>query len=120
MTHHTTAIIPSMNQPARNYPLRPVNEPAIFVMGERQGQKVFPNAAGPGSVSIPPAPYRPGMNFGMPGMSMPGNPQAMLAHQNSNMEALERRAQRDRGMSMGQVSNTQLRRERGWIISLSL
>ncbi|KAI0738895.1 hypothetical protein C8Q80DRAFT_1202637 [Daedaleopsis nitida] len=95
-------IIPSMNQPARNYPLRPVNEPAIFVMGERQGQKVFPNTAGPGSVSIPPAPDRPGMNFGMPGMGMPGNPQAMLAHQNSNMEALERRAQRDRGMSMGQ------------------
>ncbi|KAI0747576.1 hypothetical protein C8Q74DRAFT_510852 [Fomes fomentarius] len=93
-------ILPTMNQPARNYPLRPVNEPAIYVMGERQGQKVFPNAPGPGPVSIPPAAERPGMNYGMPGMGMPGNPQAMLAHQNSNMEALDRRGQRERGGGM--------------------
>ncbi len=89
-----------MNQPARNYPLRSVNEPAVYVMGERQGQKIFPNAAGPGPVSIPPAAERPGMNYGMPGMGMPGNPQAMLAHQNSNMDALDRRAQRERGGGM--------------------
>ncbi|KAI0694700.1 hypothetical protein C8Q76DRAFT_685417 [Earliella scabrosa] len=93
-------IMPAMNQPARNYPLRPVNEPAIYVMGERQGQKVYPNAGGPGPVPIPPAGDRPGMNYGMPGMGMPGNQQAMLAHQNSSMEALERRGQRDRGQSM--------------------
>ena len=98
------AIMPAMNQPARNYPLRPVNEPAIYVMGERQGQKVYPNAGGPGPVPIPPAGDRPGMNYGMPGMGMPGNQQAMLAHQNSSMEALERRGQRDRGQSMAMVS----------------
>ena len=47
---------------------------------------------------------RPGMNYpGMPPMGMPRNAQGMLAHQNSQMEALERRAQRERGMSMAQV-----------------
>lgn len=47
---------------------------------------------------------RGGMNYpGMPPMGMPRNAQGMLAHQNSQMEALERRAQRDRGMSVAQV-----------------
>ncbi|RPD56646.1 hypothetical protein L226DRAFT_537921 [Lentinus tigrinus ALCF2SS1-7] len=90
-------IIPAMNQPVRNYPLRPVNEPAIFVMGERQGQKVYP---GQENATMPPGMGRSGMNYGIPGMPVPGNPQAMLAQQNSNMEALERR--RQRAVSMGQ------------------
>ncbi|TBU25121.1 hypothetical protein BD311DRAFT_809500 [Dichomitus squalens] len=98
-----TPIIPSLNQPPRNYPLRPVNEPAIYVMGERQGQKVFPGAGAPGSIPMTPVSDRPAMNYpGMPAIGMPRNPQGMLAHQNSQMEALERRAQRERGMSMGQ------------------
>ncbi|RDX48809.1 hypothetical protein OH76DRAFT_1404360 [Lentinus brumalis] len=90
-------IVPGMNQPVRNYPLRPVNEPAIFVMGPRQGQKVFPGQEG---APMPHGPGRPGMSYGVPGMPIPGNPQAMLAQQNSNMEALERR--RQRAVSMGQ------------------
>ncbi|KAI0354838.1 hypothetical protein OH77DRAFT_1480872 [Trametes cingulata] len=101
-----TAIIPSLNQPVRSYPLRSVNEPAVYVMGEKQGQKVFPGGGGPGPGRVPPPVDRPaagdmGMGYGMPGMGMPGNPQAMLAHQNSNMEALEKRALRDRSASMG-------------------
>ena len=92
-----SAIVPAMNQPVRSYPLRPVNEPAIFVMGERQGQKVYSGQEGP---TMPPGSGRPGMTYGIPGMPIPGNPQAMLAQQNSNMEALERR--RQRAVSMGQ------------------
>ncbi|KAH9850151.1 hypothetical protein C2E23DRAFT_326816 [Lenzites betulinus] len=100
-----TPIIPSLNQPVRNYPLRPVNEPAVYVMGEKQGQKVFPGPNVPGAGRVPsvvdraPAPDM-GMGYGMPGMSVPGNPQALLAHQNSNMDALEKRALRDRSASM--------------------
>ena len=102
------AIMPSLNQPARNYPLRQVNEPAVYVLGEKQGQKVFAGA-GPGPGRGPPGVDHPtaadmGMGYGMPGMNMPGNPQALLAHQNSNMEALEKRAMRDRSASMGPVS----------------
>ncbi|KAI0655423.1 hypothetical protein C8Q70DRAFT_923724 [Cubamyces menziesii] len=100
-----TPIMPSLNQPARNYPLRQVNEPAVYVLGEKQGQKVFAGA-GPGPGRGPPGVDHPtaadmGMGYGMPGMNMPGNPQALLAHQNSNMEALEKRAMRDRSASMG-------------------
>ena len=95
------AIAQSLDRPVRNYPLRPINEPAVFVVGHRQGEKVF----GPiGAAPIPP--QGAGPNFGMPPMGMPGNPQAMLAHQNSNMDALERRAQRERGISMNQVRST--------------
>lgn len=101
--------MPSLNQPVRNYPLRQVNEPAVYVLGEKQGQKVFAGA-GPGPGRVPPGVDHPaaadmGMGYGMPGMSMPGNPQALLAHQNSNMEALEKRAMRDRSASMGPVSH---------------
>lgn len=36
--------IPShlLNQPVRLYPLREVNEPAVYVVGERAGQKFYP------------------------------------------------------------------------------
>lgn len=92
------AILPSLNQPVRPYPLRPINEPAVFVLGERHGQKVYPQGApGPG----------PGMQERGP--SMPsgiafGNPQAMLAQQNSQMEALERRSRQDQRDRSGSVS----------------
>lgn len=100
------AIVPSIDMPTRNYPLRNLNEPPVYVMGERQGQKVLPNPAGmSGQVPIPP-PGNRALNYGMPGMGMPANPQAMLAQQNSNMDVLARRAQRDRGASMSQVSIT--------------
>ncbi|KAL1937831.1 hypothetical protein VTO73DRAFT_12851 [Trametes versicolor] len=99
-----TPIMPSLNQPVRSYPLRAVNEPAVYVMGEKQGQKVFPGGSsgagrGPSAVDRAPPPDM-GMGYGMPGMNVPGNPQALLAHQNSNMEALEKRAIRDRSGSM--------------------
>lgn len=81
-----------MNQPIRSYPLRLINEPAVFVIGEKTGQKVFPHGApGPGPLppqQMPPNAHpHPGMNF---------NPQAMLAQQNSTMEQLERRRERER------------------------
>lgn len=91
-----TDVNPALNQPVRSYPVRPYNEPAVFVLGDRHGQKVYPGGAPPDrGASIP------------PGMAMPfGNPQAMLAQQNSNMEALERRGgrERDRSGSMATVS----------------
>ncbi|KZT69605.1 hypothetical protein DAEQUDRAFT_726590 [Daedalea quercina L-15889] len=86
-------IMPTLNQPVRNYPLRPINEPALFVVGEKMGQKVYPNQhQAPAERSGP-----PGMGMGFGGI---GNPQAMLAQQNNNLEALERRSQRDRSASM--------------------
>ena len=81
------------NTPVRSYPLRNFNEPSIFVLGPRAGQKVIPQSmqahVGDRGGSIPPNVM--GMNF--------GNQQALLAQQNSNMEALERRAQRERDRS---------------------
>lgn len=80
------------NQPVRQYPLRQLNEPAVFVLGDKVGQKV-PAAGGMPMVSG-------GGGGAFPGR---GDPQAMLAQQNRDMEALERRAQRDRSASMNQV-----------------
>ncbi|EKM49832.1 uncharacterized protein PHACADRAFT_33381 [Phanerochaete carnosa HHB-10118-sp] len=86
-------VIPSLNQPVRSYPLRTINEPAVFIAGERSGQKVFPGG-GPG-----PMPDRSGsMPPGAMGMPF-GNPQVMLQQQNASMEALERRSQRERDRS---------------------
>lgn len=86
-------VIPSLNQPVRSYPLRPINEPSVFIAGERSGQKVFPGGT-PG-----PMPDRSGsMPPGAMGMPF-GNPQVMLQQQNANMEALERRSQRERDRS---------------------
>ncbi|KAF8657316.1 hypothetical protein AX16_002238 [Volvariella volvacea WC 439] len=105
LVHYTRGqpapILPAlMNQPVRMYPLRPVSEPAVFVMGEKVGQKVYPGGgpvAASASGAMPP-----------PGMGMPMNihqQQAMVAQQNANMEALERRrghdARRERGGSQG-------------------
>lgn len=95
-------IIPTLRgQPVRQYPLRPVNEPAMFVLGEKTGQKVMPpqramQAGHPAQAMGAPA--------GMPGMvGMGGGMQhqaAMLAHQNREMEALERRQVRERATGM--------------------
>ncbi|KAI0727950.1 hypothetical protein C8Q72DRAFT_425755 [Fomitopsis betulina] len=73
-------ILPALNQPVRSYPLRPINEPALYVMGDKIGNQV-------------PLPNHPDRQIGFGGM---GNPKAMLAQQNSNLEALERRNPRDR------------------------
>lgn len=84
-----------MNQPIRVYPLRPVTEPAVFVCGDKAGQKVYP----PG-VAQPP---NVGMGIGMGmGMNMQQQ-QAMLAQQNNGMEMLERKRERERVRDRGAV-----------------
>ncbi|KAH9010461.1 hypothetical protein EDB85DRAFT_2050407 [Lactarius pseudohatsudake] len=84
---------PLQTQPVRQYPLRPHNEPAVFVLGERQGQRI---PAGPIAAGMP-----PNVGVGV-GIGVGGRPdaQAMLAQQNREMEALERRSQRERSASM--------------------
>jgi hypothetical protein len=82
----TKAVLPSLlSQPVRSYPLRPLNEPAIFVMGDKKGQSVYPQGSQPAQ---PMGGMVPNLNL---------TPQAMIAQQNSNLEALERRNQRERG-----------------------
>ncbi|KAF8158213.1 hypothetical protein B0H34DRAFT_445707 [Crassisporium funariophilum] len=98
LVHYTrgppTHIQPAlMNQPIRGYPLRSVNEPSVYVTGEKMGQKVYPPGsgpmhAGPGPASMPPATIGLGMNF--------NQQQAMVAQQNNTMETLERRRERER------------------------
>lgn len=98
LVHYTRGqpapIAPALvNQPVRAYPLRTINEPPMFVIGDKAGQKVYP----PGGSSMhgpPSAPPMPPTAIGM-GMNM-SQQQAMLAHQNSNMEMLERRRERER------------------------
>lgn len=86
-----------MNQPVRAYPLRTVNEPSVYVMGEKAGTKVYPSggpqipqmhSAPGGSASMPPTTIGLGMNL--------NQQQAMIAQQNNTMESLERRRDRDR------------------------
>ncbi|TCD59780.1 hypothetical protein EIP91_011473 [Steccherinum ochraceum] len=86
-------IPPSLNQPIRAYPLRTPNEPAVYVIGEKMGQKVFPGGQSAGGPPPPPGPFG--------GMGMGGNPAAMLAQQNQNMEAMERRQRERSGSGVG-------------------
>ena len=86
--------MPALNQPVRNYPLRPINEPALFVVGEKIGRQAPHPNQHQGSAEL----QVKATGFG--GM---GNPQAMLAHQNSNLDALERRNPRDRSTSLTAV-----------------
>lgn len=80
-----------ISQPGRTYPLRPINEPGTFVLGDRAGQKVYADG------SRPPASNPAAMNPNMNAMAMPMNQQAMLAQQNREMTAYDRRQQpRDR------------------------
>ncbi|KAF8798883.1 hypothetical protein BYT27DRAFT_7121926 [Phlegmacium glaucopus] len=83
-----------MNQPVRAYPLRTVNEPSVYVTGEKAGTKVYP-PGGPqmhggagGPASMPPTTIGLGMNL--------NQQQAMIAQQNNTMESLERRRERER------------------------
>ncbi|GLB38590.1 putative fungal domain of unknown function (DUF1750) [Lyophyllum shimeji] len=94
LVHYTqgpqTQILPSlMNQPVRNYPLRIVNEPAVYVAGEKMGTKVYPPGGAPMPSAAPP--------MQQPGMAMNfSQQQAMVAQQNSSMEMLERRREQER------------------------
>jgi hypothetical protein len=87
---------PLQAQPVRQYPLRQHNEPAVFVLGERQGQRVPPSGPVGG---MPPNVGGVGGGMGM-GVGGRADAQAMLAQQNREMEALERRSQRERSGSM--------------------
>jgi len=93
-------IIPTLAvQPVRSYPLRQVNnEPALFVMGEKAGQKTYP----PGH-PMHGQPYHPVAQGGMGGGMGGGiGMRDVLAQQNRDMEALERRGrERARGMPPG-------------------
>ncbi|KAF8576569.1 hypothetical protein K439DRAFT_1640396 [Ramaria rubella] len=82
--------------PVRSYPLRPVNDPRVYVAGERMGQRVpptGPTALPAASPSHPPHVAQPngvGMNMGL-GLGIGGmNQAAALAQQNQAMEVLER------------------------------
>lgn len=97
-------LIPSMNQPVRSYPLPTPNQPAVYVLGDKAGQKVYP--AGSGAQPSPSQPpTAPGMN-----MNFANTPQAMLAQQNRQMEALERRnaQEREQRARSGSAANRQV------------
>ncbi|KAI6012978.1 hypothetical protein EDC04DRAFT_3121296 [Pisolithus marmoratus] len=117
LVHYTRGpaiqIIPSLlNSAVRQYPLRQIAEPSVYVMGEKAGQKVYPSGSAPppqpqAPMGMPPHPMGinqqgmnpPVVNINASGMGM--NPQAMLAQQNSAMEALERRRERERPRERG-------------------
>ncbi|KAF7768088.1 hypothetical protein Agabi119p4_7331 [Agaricus bisporus var. burnettii] len=89
------------NQPVRVYPLRGITESGVFVAGERAGQKAQPPQGNMMHNQMP--------SGGMPAMGI-HQQQAMLAHQNSNMEMMERR-QRER-QAAERTANSQARQPR--------
>ncbi|PPR00439.1 hypothetical protein CVT24_004500 [Panaeolus cyanescens] len=89
-----------MNQPVRTYPLRMVNEPAVYVVGEKAGQKAMP----PGQGGIGGGSGMPPNMISIGNMSM-SQQHAMLAQQNNQMESLERRRERERAMRERSASN---------------
>lgn len=101
-----------MNVPVRSYPLptmAPDAPTGAFIAGEKVGQKVYANGAGPqqGQGMQPGMPGMPGgmpmqqggMGMGMAGMGR-GAPMsqqaAMLAQQNNTMDSIHRRGERER------------------------
>ena len=74
------------------YPLRVINEPGTFVLGERTGQQVYPDAS-----------RMPHSNAGG-SVPMGMNQQAMLAQQNREMAAYDRRQQQPRDRASGMAS----------------
>ncbi|KAG6870998.1 hypothetical protein C0995_009095 [Termitomyces sp. Mi166 len=87
-----------MNHPVRNYPLRIVNEPAVYVAGEKMGQKVYP-PSGPMQSSAP-AMQQPGMPMNF------SQQQAMVAQQNTSMELLEQRRREQEQRARAQAGAT--------------
>jgi hypothetical protein len=65
-----------LNQPVRVYPLREVNEPAVYVVGDRAGQKVYP------------------------GQTQAQQQIASITSHNANMARLEQRRTRDKRESL--------------------
>ncbi|KAF8507490.1 hypothetical protein JB92DRAFT_3089528 [Gautieria morchelliformis] len=87
-----TATVPAhlLSAAVRSYPLRPTNEPRVFVSGERIGQRVPHN----GPTSLPAASSSPhpahGVNMGL-GLGIGAmNQAAALAQRNQAMDVLER------------------------------
>lgn len=80
-----------MNQPVRTYPLRVFNEPAVYVVGDKAGQKVYPPGAGPQTGGMGGMPMGMGFN----------SQQAMVARQNSDMALLERRREQEQRARAG-------------------
>ena len=106
------AVPPALQgQPVRQYPLRQHhNEPAVFVLGERQGQRVPPS--GPVGGMPPNVGVGVGAGVGV-GVGVGGRPdaQAMLVQQNREMEALDRRSQRERSGSMNPAQVSRVARK---------
>jgi len=65
-----------LNQPVRVYPLREVNEPAVYVAGERAGQKIYP------------------------GQTQAQQQIASIASHNANLARMEQRRDRDKRESL--------------------
>ena len=79
------AVNPALNQPTCSYPLQPVNLPAVFIAGEKVGQKVLPRTpGGPPAGNVPgamPGGIPPGMQGNLPGGMPGGMPGSMGARQ---------------------------------------
>jgi hypothetical protein len=82
--------------------LRVVNEPSVYISGEKMGQKVYPPGAGTMHGVPPPVPpmQQPGMPMNF------SQQQAMVAQQNSNMEMLERRREQERARNRSGSTST--------------
>jgi hypothetical protein len=98
-----------MNQPVRTYPLRTVNEPSVYVTGEKAGVKMYPpggpqmHGGPPGPASMPPTTMPP-TTIGL-GMNL-NQQQAMISQQNNAMESLERRREREKERARDRTSST--------------
>lgn len=79
----------------RAYPLRAVNEPHMYVLGEKAGQKVYASQQQSHTTGMPTA-------LGTVPTAMQ-HQAALLAAQSREMEALERRQARDRNANMAGV-----------------
>lgn len=73
-----------MNQPVRNYPLREINEPSVYVVGDRAGQKVYP------------------------GQNPTQQQIAGLASHNANMARMEQRKEKDAQESLVRLTSRYL------------
>lgn len=96
LTYLSLAIMPALiGQPMRAYPLRAVNEPHMYVLGEKAGQKVYASQQQSHATGMPTA-------LGAVPTAMQ-HQAALLAAQSREMEALERRQGRDRNANMAGV-----------------
>ncbi|KAH8825909.1 hypothetical protein DL96DRAFT_1610197 [Flagelloscypha sp. PMI_526] len=96
-------VAPAMHQPMRQYPLQAIQAPAVYVAGDRMGQRIPLPGMAPMPQQVP--------QTGMPGM-MPGAPGPfnMLHSQNASMAELEQRRREQaklRAMQQGGVARQQ-------------